>query len=233
MKFKDLWIKPTPDGSPEAGPAPTPAAVPLRPAPIPVQNQAPATVGASDGDTTVFVTQLENALEKANLPTQQDYLDFSKSLHNLESLPMDEATRYKAAYAALQSFGCDLRQLLESFDYYQGILDGEKDKFDEAMRSAVSENVTEKEKDIKDLTGENDDHAAEIQKLNAAITLNQQKIAKLQAELGDINTRLNQRKAGFLAAYTTLKQRLQSDETKLKTYLAAELSAQSSSTSRK
>ena len=100
----------------------------------------------------MFVQELEAALEKANLPSQQDYLDFAKSLKNMESLPMDEATRYKAAYATLQSVGCDLGQLIDSFDYYQGILDGEKDKFDEALRSTVNETVMQKEQQIKQLT---------------------------------------------------------------------------------
>jgi len=230
MKFKDLWIKPgTDDKSSETEASSSGLSSPASPAKV--DTSPPPT--ASEGDTTVFVQQLEGALEKANLPSQQDYLDFSKSLKNLESLPMDEATRYKAAYAALQSFGCDLRQLIESFDYYQGILDGEKDKFDEALRSTVNDSVVQKEREIKRLTDENTDHAAEIQKLTATMNLNQQSISKSQGELADINARLDRRKAGFLAAYNILKQRLQGDKGKLQTYLSNELAAQQPKSSRK
>jgi chromosome segregation ATPase len=229
MKFKDLWIKP--DAAEEQKPVEPSASKTPQPQPS-VQNIVQAATPQS-GDISTFTKQLEDALEKANLPSQQDYLDFAKSLKNMESLPMDESTRFKAAYATLQSFGCNLTQLIESFDYYQGILDGEKDKFDEAVRSMVGETVLDKEKQIKQLSGENDDHAAEIQKLTAAIALNQQSMAALQSELTELNSRLEQRKAAFAAAYSQLKQRLQADETKLKTYLAAELQAEPPKSSRK
>ncbi|MGA9120302.1 MAG: hypothetical protein WB699_13145 [Bacteroidota bacterium] len=224
MKFKDLWIKAPADD--KASEESTNAPQSSNPSPS-SQSAYGATPGSTrEGDSAIFVQQLDAALEKANLPSQQDYLDFAKALKNMESLPMDEATRYKAAYATLQSVGCDLRQLIDSFDYYEGILDGEKDKFDEALRSTVTESVMQKEKQIKQLTGENDDHSAEIQKLTAAINLNQQSITKLQGELADINARLDQRKSGFMAAYNSLKQRLQGDEGKIKTYLSQELAAQ-------
>jgi chromosome segregation ATPase len=215
MKFKDLWIKPEADEKSSASEEGVSAASPTESRPR---------VVAAEGDTSPFIKQLEMALEKANLPSQQDYLDFAKALKNMESLPMDEATRYKAAYATLQSVGCDLRELIESFTYYQGILDGEKDKFEEALRATVSETVNEKERQIKQLAAENEDHSAEIQKLTAAININQQKLNALQAELGDVNTKLGQRKAGFLAAYSALRQRMQGDEGKIKMYLSAELS---------
>ncbi len=228
MKFKDLWIKPqpdakSPDDSSTTASSASNASAPTYVAPPPV----------SDADSAMFIQQLEAALEKANLPSQQDYLDFAKSLKNMDTLPMDEATKYKAAYATLQSVGCDLRQLIDSFDYYQGILDGEKDKFEEALRSTVNDTVMQKERQVKQITDENDDHSAEIQKLTAAINLNQQKITKLQGELSEINARLNQRKAGFTTAYNALRQRLQGDEAKIKTYLSQELAAQPAKSEKK
>ena len=147
MKFKDLWIKPPTDEEGQGDDASrTPGSMSL-----PVQASAPA----DDDSTAPFVAQLEEALEKANLPSQQDYLDFAKALRNMGNLPMDEPTKYRAAFATLQSFGCNLRQLLDSFDYYNGILDGEHDKFDEALRSRVNETIVEKEEEVKKLTAEN------------------------------------------------------------------------------
>jgi len=231
MKFKDLWIKPSSDDTSAESDATPPKSEGQTLTP---PGNAPfSSAPAGDTDSAVFVQQLETALEKANLPSQQDYLDFAKSLKNMEKLPMDEATRYKAAYATLQSVGCDLKQLIESFDYYDGILDGEKDKFDEAVRSTVSDTVIQKERDIKKLKDENDDHAAEIQKLTAAINLNQESITKAEAELADVNAKLNRRKAGFQAAYSLLKQRLQGDKGKIQSYLSQELAAQSPKSNRK
>ena len=216
MKFKDLWIKPTSeetdtDSTHEASATPSltrqdtlPPVQPVRPGPA---------------DPGPFVKQLEDALEKANLPSHQDYLDFWKALKNMGALPMDEATKFKAAYATLQSLGCTTDQLLESFDYYNGILDGEKDKFKEAMQATVREAVSDKETTITDLTAENTRDTAEIQKLTAKITANQQTSAQLQAELAEVKGRLNQREADFSAAYAAMKGRLQADAQKIRMYL--------------
>jgi len=213
MKFKDLWIKPPEEGADPHDNAPPPAQ--------PSQAPVPPPPGADDSASGAFVAQLEAALEKANLPSQQDYLDFAKALKNMDNLPMDEATKYRAAFATLQSFGCDLRQLLDSFDYYNGILDGERDKFDEALRSRVNETIGDKEETVKRLNAENQEHAAEIAKLTDAMTSNQQSITQLQNELAEMNAKLKKQENGFNAAFNILKQRLQTDAGKIKTYLGA------------
>jgi chromosome segregation ATPase len=211
MKFKDLFIKPPLEESEkEEGTPRAPDGVGLS-----VQQPIPP----DDPSSGRFLAQLEEALERANLPSQQDYLDFAKALKNMANLPMDEATKYRAAFATLQSFGCELRQLLESFDYYNGIIDGERDKFDEALRSRVNETIVEKEETVRKLTGENQDNAAEIEKLTAKITANQQSIAQLQNELAEINAKLKKQENGFTTAYNSLKQRLQTDAGKITTYL--------------
>lgn len=222
MKLKDLFIKPPPEESEqEEGPPRPPEGIGLS-----VQQPIPP----DDPSSGRFLAQLEEALEKANLPSQQDYLDFAKALKNMANLPMDEATKYRAAFATLQSFGCELRQLLESFDYYNGIIDGERDKFDEALRSRVNETIVEKEDTVRKLTGENQDNAAEIEKLTAKITANQQSIAQLQNELAEINAKLKKQENGFTTAYNSLKQRLQTDAGKITTYLG---SVESTGSSRK
>jgi chromosome segregation ATPase len=212
MKFKDLWIKPSLEGSEgEETPRTNDSGGAAMPSPPPVQ--------VDDSTSGPFLAQLEEALEKANLPSQQDYLDFAKALKNMANLPMDEATKYRAAFATLQSFGCELAQLLDSFDYYNGIIDGERDKFEEALRARVNETVGDKESQVKKLTGENQEDSAEIEKLTARITANQQEITRLQNELADISAKLKRQENGFLAAFTMLKQRLQTDAGKIRSYL--------------
>jgi chromosome segregation ATPase len=151
----------------------------------------------------------------------------------MESLPMDEATKFKAAFATLQSFGCELDQLLESFDYYNGILDGERDKFDEALRATVGEDVVDKEKQVKRLTDENLASSAEIQKLTAEIEANRQAIARLQQQLAEINGKLKRQEDSFTAAFNEVKERLRSDAAKITTYLGPVVAAQSTGNSRK
>ena len=220
MKFKSLWIKPSPEGS---GGEQSTQQAPEGPAP---STQAP--LSPDDVSSGPFLAQLEEALEKANLPSQQDYLDFAKALKNMDNLPMDEATKYRAAFATLQSFGCELRQLLDSFDYYNGIIDGERDRFEEALRSRVNETIVDKEDRVKQLNGENQENGAEIEKLTAKIATNQQVIGQLQNELTEINSRLKKQENGFNAAFNSLKQRLQTDAGKITTYLGPVESTRSS-----
>ncbi len=225
MKFKNLWIKPTEEETErQDGSAGMPDVVPPPRQTI---------VASGDLSAAPFQEQLEDALEKANLPSQQDYLDFAKALKNMDALPMDEATKYRAAFATLQSFGCNLAQLLDSFDYYNGILDGERDKFDEALRSKVKDSVVGKEDKVKQLTGQNQDNAADIEKLTAQVTANQQAIAQLQNELADINAKLKRQEGSFNAAFNTLKQRLQTDAQKINTYLGPVAASQSTASTRK
>jgi hypothetical protein len=224
MKFKDLWIKPSEEESNKPDDQPAEAE-----APVQRQPQMPADAAA----IAPFVQQLEDALQKSNLPSQQDYLDFIKALHNMESLPMDEGTKFKAAFATLQSFGCDLNQLLESVDYYNGILEGERDKFDDALRATVGETVLDKEKKVKRLTDENLADTAEIQKLTTAIEKNQQEITQLQQELAEINGKLKRQEESFTAAFNEMKERLRTDVAKMKTYLGPVVAAQATGNSRK
>ena len=224
MKFRDLWLKPSEEESDKTEDQPSEGEPRVQRMP-----QEPADAAA----IAPFVQQLDDALQKANLPSQQDYLDFIKALRNMESLPMDEATKFKAAFATLQSFGCDLSQLLESVDYYGGILDGERDKFDDALRAAVSETVLDKEKKVKRLTDENQADTEEIQKLTAAIEKNQQEITQLQRELAEINGRLKRQEESFTAAFNEVKARLKNDVNKMKTYLGPVVAAQATGNSRK
>jgi chromosome segregation ATPase len=83
----------------------------------------------------------------------------------------------------------------------------------------VRETIGDKEEQVKKLTGENQENAAEIEKLTAEITTNQQTITQLQNDLADINARLKRQENGFLAAFTLLKQRLQTDAGKIRSYL--------------
>jgi hypothetical protein len=154
MGLKDLFIKPVQEKPPEqSGDSAPVAAAPVNPL---TRERLPRTAPvAADLDTAPFTEQLNDALDKADLPGQQTYLAFSKALKNMEKLPMDEATKFQAAFATLQATGSDVNQLIGSFSYFGGILDSEKDKFEEALHATIGDSVVEKENEIKKLTEEN------------------------------------------------------------------------------
>lgn len=224
MGLKDLFFKPAKEAPPEKA-APAPADAKGSPV-FTVRNQPFPAPRALELEPEPFLLQLKDALERADLPGQQTYLAFSKALGNMDKLPMDEATKFQAAFATLQATGSNVNQLIDSFGYFEGILDAEKDKFEEALHATIGDSVIKKENEIKQLTDENTEYAAQIQKLTDTITANQQSIARLQSELADVNNKLKQKENSFMAAYRSMKDQLQSDARKINTYLSSAIAAQ-------
>jgi hypothetical protein len=224
MGFKDLFIKPAKEMPPEK---PTESSSRgLNSSNLAPRNQPFPPPRSLELEPEPFLLQLKNAMEKADLPGQQTYLAFSKALGNMQKLPMDEATKFQAAYATLQATGVDANQILESFAYFEGILDAEKDKFEEALHATIGDSVIKKENEIKQLADENAECSAQIQKLTATITANQQSIAQAQGELTEVNDKLKHKENSFMAAYRSMKEQLESDARKINTYLSSAIAAQ-------
>jgi predicted nuclease with TOPRIM domain len=187
--------------------------------PAPVPYIPPVPVSVSSEDFTVFHTQLTDALEAANMQNVQDYMDLKKALQNMASLPMDENTKFLAAFATMQTAGVDAQTFLESFDYYNNVVDGEKNKFDEAIQAALSEAVLDKQKTIERLSKQNETNTAEISRLTSEIASNNQQITTLQVEVSTDNAKLDQKKANFAAAYNKVKAEIQSDLVKAQQHI--------------
>jgi len=231
MGLKDLFLKPA-----KETPAEKPTAASFEGSSSPsftLRNQPIPAPRALELEPEPFLLQLKDALEKADLPGQQTYLAFSKALGNMEKLPMDEATKFQAAFATLQATGSNVTQLIESFSYFEGILDAEKDKFEEALHATIGDSVIKKENEIKQLTDENAECTAQIQKLTETITTNQQSIAHLQGELAEVNDKLKHKENSFMAAYRSMKEQLQADAKKVNTYLSSAIAAQPLSDTKK
>lgn len=217
MGLKSLFIK-TPveeekrkvNDVQEVHPQLTPVPYELRPQTQPV---------ATNEDFSVFMGQLQEVLEESNLPNVQDYMDLKKALENMQGMNMDEATKYKAVFATLQAAGCDLNALIESFNFYKNILEGEKQKFDEALSSTTSEAVLEKQKRIEELVRQNEEKSETIRKLNAEINSNQEQVSSMQVEVSSANAKIEQKKYNFAAAYQQVFNEIESDERKVKMYI--------------
>lgn len=234
MSLKNLFVKQDSNKQPEkpaeqSQPAPVPyvppppyipGAQPIQYMPLtPMPGDAYQPAPALTNDFTMFYEQLSNALDEANLPTQQDYMDLKQALTNMASLPIDEASKYKAAFATLQSVGCDITALLESFNYYNNVIDSEKHKFDEATQGAVSNAVLEKQKTVEQLTQQNQTNAEQIRQLTEQTNANAQQIAGLQAEISTSTSKIEQKKANFKAAYDKMKTEMESDKQKIQMFI--------------
>ena len=63
---------------------------------------------------TKFLNILLGAMDKNNLDGF-DYLEYRQSLLNLSKMAMDEATKYKSAFAAAQTMGATPQKLVDTF----------------------------------------------------------------------------------------------------------------------
>lgn len=83
-----------------------------------------------------FIELLENMIEQNNQPGQ-DYFEFKQAVENMNSLPMDEKTKFQTVYTVLSLQGCKKETLIASLDKYIQLIQGEKASFDEELTGAV------------------------------------------------------------------------------------------------
>lgn len=146
-KFKSVFVVEEESGAVKATETtqqqPSQQSTPIAPQPI-------RSVAEAGNVTDKFVQVLLGALEKNN---QQgfDYFEFRQSLKNLEKMPMDEATRYRSAYAMAQTMGVTPAKLLESAQFYLNVLSGEQSKFNEAHAQQRAKLIGNREDDVKNL----------------------------------------------------------------------------------
>jgi len=91
------------------------------PPPLPNTSVSASSQGVLD---TNIVEKLLQAIEKNNLEGF-DYLEYKKSLKALEKMPMDEATKYRSAFATASTMGVTLDKLIQTTNFYIGVLDKE------------------------------------------------------------------------------------------------------------
>lgn len=209
MALKNLIFKQKPEAAPQ------PTIVQQQSAPIQTQYIS----NSSSEDFNNFLAQLEEALDAANMPNTQDYMDLRTALKNMSEISIDEPSKYKAAFATLQAAGCDLKELLNSFDYYENVLTTEEHKFNEAVEASASDSVGKDQKELNRLMKENSDKSAQIQQLTNEINENTQKINTLQVSVSNGSAKVNQKKGDFEAALKKVQDELESDKKKVETYI--------------
>ncbi len=104
-----------------------------------------------------------------------DFLEYRKSLEALKSLDMDEATRYKSAFATGSTMGATVDGLLSSVEHYTNVLRVEKDKFADMLQKSVNEKVISREQ--------------EIGQINSDLQSKREMIEQLTAEIAELETR--------------------------------------------
>lgn len=165
-----------------------------------------------------FLKILFDALEKNNLEGF-DYLEFKKSLQSLSSMPMDEATRFKSAFAMASSMNVSAKQLLDSADFYISILAQEEQKFENALAQQKSTKVHSQEEQVKQLEMTVKAKAEQIKQLTQEIDTLQQQITATNTEIAEQTAKVTKTKNDFTVSYNAVTEQIQGDVANMKKYL--------------
>ncbi len=161
---------------------------------------------------------LFKALEANNIDGV-DYFEFKNSLKSLANLPMDEATRYRSAFATASTMGLTLQNLASSAGHYLKVLEGEKKVFLSSVSHQNTTNVVGKEKSIDDLNKQVADKSAAIKKLTEEIQQHQLQMEKIRSEIASAKNQIAQTEANFNNTFVSLTAEINDDISKINTYL--------------
>ena len=177
-----------------------------------------STVSSSGMVDTKIIEKLLQAIENNNLEGF-DYLEFKKSIKALEKIPMDEATKYRSAFATASTMGVTLDKLLKTVNHYIGVLDRENTTFSNAFKGQLAEKVSGKEKEIAQFENITKEKSEKIKQLTKEITKHQQQIAELKAKISDSKYKIDKTQNDFKISFDHLKSQFEADIIKMKEYL--------------
>ncbi len=165
-----------------------------------------------------IVDKLLKAVEANNLEGF-DYLEFKKSLKALEKMPMDEATKYRSAFATASTMGVTLDKLVQTIDFYLGVLDKENEQFLKAFKTQFFDKISNKEKEIVQFEDIIKKKSEKIKQLTQEISNHQSQIADLKKNLQESNHKIQKTQTDFKISYEYLKKQFEEDIIKLQKYL--------------
>jgi uncharacterized protein (DUF3084 family) len=223
-KFKSVFVVTDEGGEANTGnqhPAemtsrPTKASPAAPSAPAPAQAVAPSVSSGSVNNK--FVEALAAALEKNN-QVGFDYFEFRQALKNLAKMPMDEQTRYQSANAMAQTMGVTPAKLVESAQFYLGVLNGEQAHFAEAHAQQKAKLVGNREAEAKNLEIAVQQKAEQIKQLTLEIEQFRQKSEQIRKEINESTVKIETTKADFETTFASVVAQIQDDVAKIQQYL--------------
>lgn len=161
---------------------------------------------------------LSSALEKNN-PSGFDYFEFRQALHNLAQMPMDEATRFKSAYAMAQTMGVTQQSLVQSAQHYLQVLGAEQSKFNEAHIQQRAKMIGGREDEIKNLEAAIQQKTEQIKQLTQQMEEHRQRSEQVRNEISESTVKIETTKADFEATFALVAGQIQDDAAKMQQYL--------------
>jgi hypothetical protein len=165
-----------------------------------------------------FLDILLLALEHQNMEGL-DYLEFKQSLKSLEKMPMDESVKFHSAFAMASSMGATSEKLIDSAEFYLGVLKGEKQKFKDTLSRQIIEQVDSKEQEIAQGNADILSKEETIRKLEEEIKTIQSRIEETTLRKDTSRQRIEAASQNFDAAYNIIAESIQEDIQKISQFL--------------
>ncbi len=181
-------------------------------------NIEPSSIPQSGKPDAKFVDILLKAVEKNN-KDGFDYLEYKSSLQSLSGMDMDEATRYKSSLAMAKTMGATPDKLIETAKHYITTLEGERSKFQEALKSQKAKQVTGKESSIRELEKGITGKKNKIAELQKAIEADIQKVEEMKMGINKAAAKVQKTSDSFHYAYNVVTGQILSDIEKMQKYL--------------
>ncbi len=168
-----------------------------------------------------IVDKLLKAIDDNNLEGF-DYLEFKKSLKALNSMALDEETKYKSAFATASTMGVTVNKLLDTVKHYLGVLETENKTFNNTFKNQFNQKISQKEKEIAQREEEINQRKKEIDRLNQEIQKSLTEIQTSRAKLVDTRQSLESTQNVFQSSYDFLTNQINEDVRKIEKYLKTE-----------
>jgi hypothetical protein len=230
-KLKSIFITEDPNAgnaqpSKPTNPPSRPPAQPTRPAnntnpssptmPVPPSGSFPPVTPGKPNDR--FTEVLLTAMYQAN-QEGFDYIEFKQALDSLSKMPMDEATRFRSAYAMGQTMGTSYDRLINTAALYMDVLKNEQVKFEQAVANQRAQQVGNKQAEVASLEETIHQKTGQIKQLTQEIQQHQQQMERLKSEMEQAVAKVEQTHQEFAASYQNIIAQIQQDVANIKNYL--------------
>ena len=165
-----------------------------------------------------FVNILLEAVEKNNMDGF-DYLEYKQSLQSLSSMNMDEATKYKSAFAMASTMGINKAKLIKSVEHYLAVLKAEEVKFNQALTSQINQKVGQRKSDLKSLNDTISHKEKQIKQLTQEIAKHKSDLKGINDEISNAESKVDGTKSSFYGSYQVVSSQMEEDLKKINQYL--------------
>ncbi len=157
-----------------------------------------------------FMNILLGAINKNN-QEGFDYIEFKQSLQSLSEMNMDEQTKIQSAYAMAKTMGATKEKLIQTANYYLGILSKESEKFSAAVSSQMNKQVGSKQTRQKDIDLSIQNKTKQIEQLTKEIESLKIDLEKTSKAIASSEVKVLKTKNDFMSTYDLLKHKINKD----------------------